>query len=34
MITADNSQYKIVRYQGQRVTQEIDKDDSGNPIYQ
>jgi sugar lactone lactonase YvrE len=25
---------KIVRYQGQRITQEIDKDELGNPIYQ
>jgi hypothetical protein len=34
MGTADNCHLKIVRYQGQRVTQEIDKDDHGNPIYQ
>jgi sugar lactone lactonase YvrE len=34
MCTADNNHHKIVRYQGQRVTQEIDKDDSSNPIFQ
>ncbi|XP_062588234.1 uncharacterized protein LOC134249893 [Saccostrea cucullata] len=34
MCTTDNSHYKIVRYQGQRVTQEIDKDEHGDPIYQ
>ncbi|XP_048780798.2 uncharacterized protein LOC125683563 [Ostrea edulis] len=34
MVTTDYSQYKIVRHQGQRVTQEIDKDEDGNPIYQ
>jgi hypothetical protein len=35
MNTIDYSrQYKIVRYQGKKVTQEIDKDGSGNPIYQ
>ncbi|XP_056000107.1 uncharacterized protein LOC130046416 isoform X2 [Ostrea edulis] len=34
MFTIDNSYNKIVRYQGQRVTQEIDKDEHGNPIYQ
>jgi hypothetical protein len=32
--TANESHQKIVRYQGQNVTQEIDKDDRGNPIYQ
>ncbi|XP_048741994.2 uncharacterized protein LOC125655661 [Ostrea edulis] len=32
--TTDNHHCKIVRYQGQRVTQEIDKDERGNPIYQ
>jgi hypothetical protein len=34
MCTADRSHHKIVRYQGQRVTQEIDRDERGNPIYQ
>jgi tripartite motif-containing protein 2/3 len=34
MFTTDDSHCKIVRYQGQRVTQEIDKDERGNPIYQ
>jgi hypothetical protein len=34
MGTTYNSHHKIVRYQGQRVTQEIDRDDRGNPIYQ
>jgi hypothetical protein len=34
MCTTDGSDHKIVRYQGQRVTQEIDKDECGNPIYQ
>ncbi|XP_062583850.1 tripartite motif-containing protein 3-like [Saccostrea cucullata] len=34
MSTTDRSHYKIVRYQGQRVTQEIDKDEHGDPIYQ
>ncbi|XP_056021525.1 uncharacterized protein LOC130046577 [Ostrea edulis] len=34
MFTTDYSHYKIIRYQGQRVTQEIDKDEHGNPIYQ
>jgi sugar lactone lactonase YvrE len=34
MFTSDSSHYKIVRYHGQRVTQEIDKDESGNPIFQ
>ncbi|XP_056000109.1 tripartite motif-containing protein 3-like [Ostrea edulis] len=34
MFTIDISHFKIVRYQGQRVTQEIDKDEHGNPIYQ
>ncbi|XP_061183335.1 uncharacterized protein LOC133191606 [Saccostrea echinata] len=32
--TADYKQCKIVRYQGQGVTQEIEKDDHGDPIYQ
>jgi sugar lactone lactonase YvrE len=32
MCTTDKGPCKIVRYQGQRVTQEIDKDDRGNPI--
>ncbi|XP_061183060.1 tripartite motif-containing protein 3-like [Saccostrea echinata] len=34
MDTTDGSHYKIVRYQGQRVIQEIDKDEHGDPIYQ
>jgi sugar lactone lactonase YvrE len=34
MVTTDDSHHKIVRYQGQNVTQEIDKDEHGNPIYQ
>ncbi|XP_061183320.1 uncharacterized protein LOC133191589 [Saccostrea echinata] len=34
MGTTDGSHRKIVRYQGQRVTQEIDKDEHGDPIYQ
>ncbi|XP_061182712.1 uncharacterized protein LOC133191586 [Saccostrea echinata] len=34
MGTTDDSLYKIVLYQGQRVTQEIDKDELGDPIYQ
>ncbi|XP_062583959.1 E3 ubiquitin-protein ligase TRIM71-like [Saccostrea cucullata] len=34
MFTADRSHRKIVRYQGQRLTQEIDKDEHGDPIYQ
>jgi hypothetical protein len=34
MSTTDDSHYKIVRYQGQRLTQEIDKNERGNPIYQ
>jgi hypothetical protein len=34
MRTTDESHYKIVCYQGQRVTQEIDKDKRGNRIYQ
>ncbi|XP_062622405.1 uncharacterized protein LOC134283894 [Saccostrea cucullata] len=34
MSTTDKSHHKIVRYQGQRVTQEIDKDENGDPIYQ
>ncbi|XP_062595065.1 E3 ubiquitin-protein ligase Midline-1-like [Saccostrea cucullata] len=34
MSTTDDSHVKIVRYQGQRVTQEIDKDEHGDPIYQ
>ncbi|XP_062599764.1 tripartite motif-containing protein 2-like [Saccostrea cucullata] len=34
MITTEISRYKIVRYQGQRVTQEIEKDERGDPIYQ
>ncbi|XP_056001295.1 E3 ubiquitin-protein ligase TRIM71-like [Ostrea edulis] len=31
--TTDFSQYKIVRYQGHPVTQEIDRDEDGEPIY-
>jgi hypothetical protein len=34
MCSTDISHYKIVRYQGQKVTQEIHKDERGNPIYQ
>ncbi|XP_062583958.1 E3 ubiquitin-protein ligase TRIM71-like [Saccostrea cucullata] len=34
MKNTDLIHYKIVRYQGQRVTQEIDKDEHGDPIYQ
>jgi uncharacterized protein YbbK (DUF523 family) len=34
MCTADNCHLKIVRYQGQKITQEIDKDAHGNAIYQ
>ncbi|XP_061182729.1 E3 ubiquitin-protein ligase Midline-1-like [Saccostrea echinata] len=34
MGTTDKSHRKIVHYQGQRVTQEIDKDEHGDPIYQ
>ncbi|XP_062599425.1 tripartite motif-containing protein 3-like [Saccostrea cucullata] len=34
MGTTDYSHRKIVRYQGQRVTQEIEKDEHGDPIYQ
>jgi sugar lactone lactonase YvrE len=33
MYTADYSQRKIVRYQGHNVTQEIDRDEDGEPIY-
>jgi sugar lactone lactonase YvrE len=33
MLTADESRYKIVRYQGHTVTQEIDRDEVGEPIY-
>ncbi|XP_056000075.1 uncharacterized protein LOC130048055 [Ostrea edulis] len=33
MKTTDDRHCKIVRYQGQRVTQEVDKDEYGNPIY-
>jgi streptogramin lyase len=33
MCTADRN-FKIVRYQGQRATQEIDKDELGKSIYQ
>jgi hypothetical protein len=33
MCTFDFSQRKIVRYQGQSVTQEIDRDEDGKPIY-
>ncbi|XP_062588549.1 E3 ubiquitin-protein ligase TRIM71-like [Saccostrea cucullata] len=34
MCTTDRIHHKIVCYQGQRVTQEIDKDEHGVPIYQ
>ncbi|XP_061177730.1 tripartite motif-containing protein 2-like [Saccostrea echinata] len=34
MCTTDYNYRKIVRYQGQRVIQEIDKDEHGGPIYQ
>jgi streptogramin lyase len=34
MVTTDKSHHKIVRYQGQKVTQEIDKDEHSNTIYQ
>ncbi|XP_062569816.1 uncharacterized protein LOC134231866 [Saccostrea cucullata] len=34
MYTTGGSHYKIFRYQGQKVTREIDKDEHGNPIYQ
>ncbi|XP_048740769.2 uncharacterized protein LOC125654771 [Ostrea edulis] len=33
MLTSGRSQYKIVRYQGHTVKQEIDRDDDGEPIY-
>jgi hypothetical protein len=33
MGTIDGSQRKIVRYQGYTVTQEIDRDENGKPIY-
>jgi hypothetical protein len=33
MRTADYNQHKIVRYQGKTVTQEIDRDEDGVPIY-
>ncbi|XP_062600631.1 uncharacterized protein LOC134262272 [Saccostrea cucullata] len=33
MTTTGDRYHKIVRYQGQRVTQEIDKDEHGDPIY-
>ncbi|XP_062593638.1 uncharacterized protein LOC134255143 [Saccostrea cucullata] len=34
MNSTDKICYKIVCYQGQRVTQEIEKDERGDPIYQ
>ncbi|XP_055999758.1 uncharacterized protein LOC125656594 [Ostrea edulis] len=34
MSTTDRSHHKIVRYQGQNVTQEIDNDEHWKPIYQ
>ncbi|XP_048741974.2 tripartite motif-containing protein 3-like [Ostrea edulis] len=34
IFTTDGEQYKIVRYKGQRVTQEIAKDEDDFPIYQ
>jgi hypothetical protein len=33
MGTTDFSQHKIVRYQGHTVTEEIDRDEDGEPIY-
>jgi hypothetical protein len=33
MDNTDSSRYKIVRYQGHTVTQEIDRDEDGKPIY-
>ncbi|XP_056001161.1 uncharacterized protein LOC125653789 isoform X2 [Ostrea edulis] len=33
MYTTDDSQYKIVRYQGHTVKQEIERDEDGEPIY-
>jgi hypothetical protein len=33
MYNTDSSRYKIVRYQGHTTTQEIDKDEDGEPIY-
>jgi sugar lactone lactonase YvrE len=33
MVTTDDSQRKIVRYQGRTLTQEIDRDEDGEPIY-
>jgi hypothetical protein len=33
MFSADDRQRKIVRYQGNTVTQEIDRDEDGEPIY-
>jgi hypothetical protein len=33
IFTYDHSKYKIVRYQGHTVTQEIDRDEDGQPIY-
>ncbi|XP_056001475.1 uncharacterized protein LOC125654776 [Ostrea edulis] len=33
MFNTDKSQYKIVRYQGHTVKQEIDRDEDGEPIY-
>ncbi|XP_062571889.1 uncharacterized protein LOC134233854 [Saccostrea cucullata] len=34
MVNTDFGHNKLVRYQGQRVAQEIEKDEHGNPIYQ
>ncbi|XP_056001467.1 uncharacterized protein LOC130046503 [Ostrea edulis] len=33
MCTTDTIQYKIIRYQGHTVKQEIDRDEDGEPIY-
>ncbi|XP_056001413.1 E3 ubiquitin-protein ligase TRIM71-like [Ostrea edulis] len=33
MFTTDDSQYKIVRYQGHTEKQEIERDEDGEPIY-
>ncbi|XP_062591525.1 uncharacterized protein LOC134277039 [Saccostrea cucullata] len=34
MCTHDEENYKIVRYEGQTIKQEIEKDDQGNPLYE
>ncbi|XP_062616998.1 uncharacterized protein LOC134278722 [Saccostrea cucullata] len=33
MRTSNNEHYKIVRYEGQTIKQEIEKDDQGTPLY-